>query len=314
MRGKLEKEKGGKSSDPNGTYIRFTPDHEIFDEYSLARRVHPEHRLRYYAYLNSGLKLVYTPQGEQGRDLLRRKSGLKRPPHRTSSAEARTPLRADRPLQVATSFELAFTHMATPTANRYFSFVNGQYTNDGGTHQTVPSARGLLKGVNEFSKKSYAGEDVRDGIDRLAIAVKLQDPVFESQTKNKLGSARRAGLARATREGPGDCAGSTSIRKKAADRLLEKVEARTRRFGKELSAIKKDAKRAGQESRDSDSEADRLQVPLRLDAKAQALARTRRSSCPRATPPRGVMVPTRDVLHPGDLLACKRQAPQLLMA
>ena len=83
-------------------------------------------------------------------------------------------------------FELAFTH-GNAYGESYFSFVNGQYTNDGGSHQSA-FREGLLKGVNEYAKKSYAGEDVRDGIVG-AIAVKLQDPVFESQTKNKLGSS-----------------------------------------------------------------------------------------------------------------------------
>ena len=64
--------------------------------------------------------------------------------------------------------------------------MNGQFTNDGGTHQSA-FREGLLQGVNEFSNKDFAGEDVRDGIVG-AVAVKIQDPVFESQTKNKLGS------------------------------------------------------------------------------------------------------------------------------
>ncbi len=81
--------------------------------------------------------------------------------------------------------EFAFTHTNT-YGETYKSFVNGQYTSDGGTHQSA-FREGLLKGINEFARKSFAGPDVRDGL-LGAIAVKLQDPVFESQTKNKLGS------------------------------------------------------------------------------------------------------------------------------
>jgi DNA gyrase/topoisomerase IV subunit B len=84
------------------------------------------------------------------------------------------------------TLEFAFSHTSN-YGETYFSFVNGQYTNDGGTHLSA-FREGILKAVNEFSGKSFTGNDVRDGIVG-SIAIKLQDPIFESQTKNKLGNS-----------------------------------------------------------------------------------------------------------------------------
>ncbi|MFB0985863.1 MAG: type IIA DNA topoisomerase subunit B, partial [Phycisphaerales bacterium] len=176
VRGKLKTENDGKSTEADGTYIRFTPDEEIFGSYDFEEQF-IEHRLRYYAYLNRGLKLGYnkeTYQSKNGlKDLLKDEFGEAEPIYDIAHASGE-------------QFELAFTH-GNAYGESYFSFVNGQYTNDGGTHQSA-FREGFLKGVNDYANKSYAGEDVRDGI-VAAIAVKLQDPVFESQTKNKLGSA-----------------------------------------------------------------------------------------------------------------------------
>jgi DNA gyrase subunit B/topoisomerase-4 subunit B len=83
------------------------------------------------------------------------------------------------------NIEFAFTH-STNYGENYFSFVNGQYTKDGGTHLSA-FREGLLKGINEFAQKNFNGNDVREGI-LGAIAIKIKDPVFESQTKNKLGN------------------------------------------------------------------------------------------------------------------------------
>ena len=81
--------------------------------------------------------------------------------------------------------EFAFTHTRN-YGETFFSFVNGQFTSDGGTHLSA-FREGILKGVNDFFKKSYTGQDVREGI-AGTISIKLKDPVFESQTKNKLGN------------------------------------------------------------------------------------------------------------------------------
>ena len=95
--------------------------------------------------------------------------------------------------------EFAFSHTHA-YGETYFSFVNGQYTSDGGTHQSA-FREGLLKAINEFSKKKkYSGDDVREGMVG-AIAVRLKDPIFESQTKHKLGNTEiRADLVARVRD------------------------------------------------------------------------------------------------------------------
>lgn len=282
VRGKLQNEKGGQSKEPNGTWIRFTPDEEIFDEYAWQEEF-IEHRLRYYAYLNSGLKLVYTPKGSKPetyqsreglKDLLTDELGEAQPLYEIGHCSG------DR-------FEFAFTH-GNAYGESYFSFVNGQYTNDGGTHQSA-FREGLLKGVNEFAKKSYAGEDVRDGI-VAAIAVKLQDPVFESQTKNKLGSADvRSWLVPAVKD---KVVRWLHEHPDESKKLLEKV-ALNEKVRKELSAIKKEARERAKKVA--------IRIPKLTDCKFHyddAKAKRREDTTiflSEGDSAAGVMVPTRDV-------------------
>ena len=276
-RGKLKKEKGGKSSEADGTFIRFTPDLEIFDKYDWHEEF-IEHRLRYYGYLNSGLKLLYnkeTFQSKNGlKDLLIDELGEAQPLYDIAHCDG------DR-------FEFAFTH-GNAYGESYFSFVNGQYTNDGGTHQTA-FREGLLKGVNEFAKKSYAGEDVRDGI-VAAIAVKLQDPVFESQTKNKLGSTEvRSWLVPAVKDKVVRWLHENQTEAKV---LLEKV-ALNEKVRKELSAIKKDARERAKKVA--------IRIPKLTDCKFHyddPKAKRRDDTTiflSEGDSAAGVMVPTRDV-------------------
>ncbi len=219
-------EKGKEASARDGTLVRFTPDPEIFgtfawDEDTIA------HRLRYYAHLNAGLTLEYGSRkfvSENGlADLLRDELGEDAPLYDIAHA------RLDR-------LEIAWTHTHT-YGETYFSFVNGQYTNDGGTHQSA-FREGVLKGVNEFSGKAFAGEDVRDGF-LGAIAVKVQDPVFESQTKNKLGSTDLRGWV--VQEVKNQVVRWCHANADDAAALIEKVRA-NERVRKELSAIKKEAR------------------------------------------------------------------------
>jgi len=277
VRGKLRKEKGGKCDEPDGTYIRFTPDLEIFEKYDWHEEF-IEHRLRYYAYLNSGLKLTYnreTFQSKNGlKDLLADELGDAQPIYEIAHCQG------DR-------FELAFTH-GNAYGESYFSFVNGQYTNDGGSHQSA-FREGLLKGVNEYAKRSYSGEDVRDGI-VAAISVKLQDPVFESQTKNKLGSADvRSWLVPAVKD--------KVIRwlhenQAEAKRLLEKV-ALNEKVRKELSAIKNQARERAKKVA--------IRIPKLTDCKFHfddPKAKRREDTTiflSEGDSAAGVMVPTRDV-------------------
>jgi len=280
-RGKIKKEKGGKSSEPNGTYIRFTPDEEIFGTYAFDESF-IEHRLRYYTYLNRGLKLNYSCpprkesfQSKQGlKDLLLDELGEAQPLYEIGTGDG-------------DHFEMAFTH-GHAYGESYFSFVNGQYTNDGGTHQSA-FREGILKGVNEFAKKSYAGEDVRDGI-VAAISVKLQDPVFESQTKNKLGSADvRSWLVPAVKD---QVIRWLHENKNDSRILLEKV-ALNEKVRKELSAIKKDARERAKKVA--------IRIPKLTDCKFHydnAKAKRRDDTTiflSEGDSAAGVMVPTRDV-------------------
>lgn len=225
--GKLLKEEGGKAAnEPSGTFIRFVPDREIFKKYSWNSEF-VEQRLRYYAYLNSGLSLTYNDKvfaSKNGlEDLLREEIGDE-------------PALYDIVHCKADHVEFAFTHTHNYGEN-YYSFVNGQYTNDGGTHQSA-FREGVLKAITEFSGRNFAGEDVRDGMIGT-IAVKVQDPVFESQTKNKLGSTDvRPWIMQAVKDQVVRWLHQNS---ETAQALLEKIKT-NERIRKELSAIKKEAK------------------------------------------------------------------------
>jgi len=226
-RGRKVSEEGGKDAKAaSGTLIRFIPDAEIFDDYEW-REEYIHHRLEYYTYLNSGLVLDYNGEKYSSRDgladLLRSEIGDE------ATVYDAVHCRQDR-------LEFAFTHTHA-YGETYFSFVNGQYTNDGGTHQSA-FREGLLKGVNEFSKGGYAGEDVRDGLIG-AVAIKMQDPVFESQTKNKLGSTEiRSWIVAAVRD---QVVLWLHKNPDTATALLDKVK-HNQKVRKELSAIKKEAR------------------------------------------------------------------------
>jgi topoisomerase-4 subunit B len=225
-RGILKEDKKGRGGDGNGTAVRFTPDREIFPAYAWSEEF-VEERLRFYAFLNAGLSLVYGKKRFHSKgglaDLLAHEMGEEEPLYDIAHC------RKDQ-------LEFAFSHTSN-YGESYYSFVNGQYTIDGGTHQSA-FREGVLKGVNDYAKSNFAGEDVRDGIVG-AIAVKLQDPVFDSQTKSKLGSTDvRGWVVPAVREQVGLW---LHQHKREADKLIEKVKA-NERIRKELSAIKKEAK------------------------------------------------------------------------
>lgn len=222
----VEKKKGKSSDEPNGTHIAFTPDRELFRKYRWEEDFILK-RLQYYSFLNAGLTLKYNGQAMKSsaglKDLIQHELG------EAKSLYEVVHCRTERA-------EFAFTHTGNYGEN-YFSFVNGQYTNDGGTHQSA-FREGILKAVNEFSGKNYAGEDVRDGIIG-AIAIKLQDPVFESQTKNKLGSPEvRSEIVTLVRE---HVVKWLHQNPKIADSLLEKIR-QNERLRKELASIKKEAR------------------------------------------------------------------------
>jgi topoisomerase-4 subunit B len=226
-RGKLvSDEKGRDSSTPTGTFVRFRPDLRIFHSFAwnaefLARR------LDYYAYLNAGLTLTLDGARFRSRgglaDLLRREIGDDPPLYEPIHC------RGDR-------LEFAVTH-ANSYGETYYSFVNGQYTNDGGTHQSA-FREGFLKGVNEFAAQNFSGEDVRDGIVG-AVAVKLQDPVFDSQTKSKLGSTNvRSWMVPAVKE---EVVLWLHKNREAGARLIDKIRI-NEKIRKELASVRKEAR------------------------------------------------------------------------
>jgi len=175
-KGELISRKRGrcKKNERNGTYVRFTPDETIFSKYCF-REEHVLRRLRMYAYLNAGLTF------DINNDQIVSKNGLLDLIHDEAKFE-----KLYTPFHFRTkTLELVFTH-TNRFSEEYYSFVNGQYTNDGGTHLSA-FKEGLLKAVNGFSKKKFSGDDVREGIVG-AIAIRLKEPIFESQTKNKLGN------------------------------------------------------------------------------------------------------------------------------
>ncbi|MCL4233699.1 MAG: type IIA DNA topoisomerase subunit B [Deltaproteobacteria bacterium] len=178
-RGVLKKEyKPEVSTKSSGTYMEFEPDPAIFKNYKYDPQF-IEERLWTYAYLNKGLKLHFNGQviaSDNGlRDLLAKEVG----------DAARYPI-----IHVTSDeIEYAITHTDN-YGESYFSFVNGQYTPDGGTHQAA-FREGVLKAFREFFKKEVDAGDARGGI-VAAVLVRIHEPVFESQTKTKLGSTNVA--------------------------------------------------------------------------------------------------------------------------
>jgi len=225
-RGKLVKEKKGRNpKELDGTFVQFTPDPEIFEDYSF-REEHVSRRLRFYAYLNAQLAINYN--GE----VFASKGGLLDLINDESHYEKQYPPFHYRDK----TLELAFTH-TNRFSEEYFSFVNGQYTTDGGTHLSA-FREGVLKAINEFSKKKFEGDDVREGI-LGAVAIRLKDPVFESQTKNKLGNTEiRSELVARVRDVVVDLLHRNP---KACDLMIGKIE-ETQKLRKELQTVKKMAR------------------------------------------------------------------------
>ena len=227
-RGVLQRKREGTAGrEPDGTLVEFTPDPEIFGEYSYNMEF-VEKRMRHYAYLNSGLTLELNGQefaSDNGLlDLLKDETG-------EDVLYDAAYWRGDR-------IEFSFTH-TNNYGEEYFSFVNGQFTSDGGTHLSA-FREGLLKAVNEFYQASYRGEDVREGI-AAAVAVKLKNPMFESQTKNKLGNGDiKPWIMQEVKRGLDDYLRRNPA---AAKRLQEKI-ATNERLRTELNAVKKEAREA----------------------------------------------------------------------
>ncbi|MEM9481420.1 MAG: DNA topoisomerase IV subunit B [Verrucomicrobiota bacterium] len=168
------------AKDPNGTVVTFTPDDTIFNGFKW-REEFIENMLWNYAYLNTGLTLSLNGKKFKSKD------GLKDLLENNMSEDSLYPVIH----LVGEDIEIAFTHAAAQYGEEYFSFVNGQHTTQGGTHQNA-FREAIAKTIREFYKgKSFEASDVRQSIFG-AIAIRIQEPVFESQTKTKLGSTHTA--------------------------------------------------------------------------------------------------------------------------
>jgi DNA gyrase subunit B/topoisomerase-4 subunit B len=225
--GRIKSEKPGKAADqPDGTFIRFEPDPEIFKQYEF-RTEFIEKRLRHYSYLNAGLKLQFNGKEFQSR------LGLLDLVMEDLKADNSEPIYA--PLHYASkTLEFCFTHSNSRFGEVFYSFVNGQFTSDGGTHLSA-FREGLLKAINEYAKGKFEGDDVRESMVG-AISIRLKDPIFESQTKNKLGNTEiRSDLVNRVRE---ELLHFLNRNKEIADKIIAKVED-SQQLRKELQDVKK---------------------------------------------------------------------------
>ena len=162
------------TEDENGTYIYFEPDSTLFLNYQFHDDI-IETMLRNYTYLNTGLAIMYN-----GRRILSR-NGLKDLLNDTMTGDGLYPIIHLK----GEDIEIAFTH-ANQYGEEYHSFVNGQHTTQGGTHQSAFKEH-IAKTIKEFFNKNFEYGDIRNGL-VAAIAINVEEPMFESQTKIKLGS------------------------------------------------------------------------------------------------------------------------------
>ena len=174
--GILKNENLDSSDQKNGTHVLFSPDESIFKNYKY-RMEHVEKMIRYYVFLNPGLTIVVNDKkffSDNGlKDLLE---------DQTNENDFLYPIIHLNGKDI----EVAITHSKTQYSEEYYSFVNGQYTVQGGTHLSA-FREAIVKTIREFYGKNYDSSDIRKSI-ISAISIKVMEPIFESQTKTKLGS------------------------------------------------------------------------------------------------------------------------------
>ncbi|MDF2374944.1 MAG: DNA topoisomerase IV subunit B [Verrucomicrobiales bacterium] len=236
-----EMKKAIKSAEPSGTMVSFEPDREIFGTYAWNLEF-VETMLRNYAYLNTGLTLSLNGKKFKSKngllDLL------------TENLEG-----GEKPIYpivhlADTDIEIAFTH-TEQSGEEYYSFVNGQHTTMGGNHLAA-FREAFVSTVRTHFKKQYDAPDVRSGI-VAAISVKVEDPIFESQTKTKLGSTHMAPGGETIRTFVGNFVGlqldnHLHRKKEVADAMVEKI-LRSEHERKELKGIKKLARDRAKQSK-----------------------------------------------------------------
>jgi DNA gyrase/topoisomerase IV subunit B len=224
-RGILAEQSEGDTDEKNGTLIEFLPDREIFPEF-VFDPAFIDKRMWRYAYLNAGLKLYV------GRNLYHSANGLLDLLAKELAEEnLYTPI-----YYKDDTLEFAFSHTDSYNDN-YYTFVNGTYTSEGGTHLSA-FREGVLKGINEYAKKVFVNTDVRDGLVGT-LAIKVKEPVFESQTKNKLGNTEvRSWIVAKVKD-----AVCSSLYKdtEAAEILIDKIH-RNEKVRKELHSVRLEAR------------------------------------------------------------------------
>ena len=231
--------KNEKTGEENGTVISYLPDHAMFKKFRY-RNEFVERMLRYYTYLNKGLIIRYN--GKR----FRSKEGLKDLLDENLSEDTLYPI-----IHIeGKDIEVAFTHVEQ-YGEDYFSFVNGQHTTQGGTHQAA-FREALVKTIREFTKKNFEAADIRGGL-VAAISVKVQEPVFESQTKTKLGSLTVSPEGETIRTFIGNFLKEkldNYLHKhpETADALQQKIQ-RSERERKELKGIQKIARERAKKSK-----------------------------------------------------------------
>ncbi len=252
-----------KSSEKNGTYIEFRPDDTVFKKYHFVHE-YMDRMMWNYAFLNTGLTMVLN--GNEYRS----ENGLRDLLEKNITGEILYPIIHLK----GEDIELAMTHSNEHFSEEYYSYVNGQYTTQGGTHQAA-FREAVVKTIREFFKKDFDPTDVRKSI-VAAVAVKVQEPVFESQTKTKLGSQEVAPGGQSMRSFVGD------FIKEQLDNYLHKnpetakaIEAKivaNERERKELSGIQKLARERAKKAslhnkklRDCRTHLDDLRDNRRLD-------------------------------------------------
>ena len=198
----------GYTEDPDGTEIVFSPDQELFAHFSFHSEFLKK-KIRQYTYLHPGLKIFYN-----GESFISQFGLTDLFEEEIQQAVLYPPIAFQHP-----DLSFLFSHTET-SSEQYRSFVNGQETTDGGTHLTA-FKEGVVKGINEFFGKNFSSQDIRDGL-AGCIAIKIASPIFESQTKNKLGNTDiRADLAKRVKEAVLSCLKQHPL---SAERIQEKIK------------------------------------------------------------------------------------------
>ena len=220
-----------ETSRRRGTKISFTPDDTIFKNYKY-RNEYVERMLKNYVYLNPGLTIMFNGEKYQSENGL--KDLLEDNNNQDDFLYPIIHLKGE-------DIEVAMTHSKTQYSEEYHSFVNGQHTTQGGTHQAA-FREAIVKTIRDFYGKNYDASDVRKSI-ISAISIKVMEPVFESQTKTKLGSTDMGGDLPSVRTYINDFLGTyldNYLHKnpQPAEALQRKI-VQAERERKELSGIRK---------------------------------------------------------------------------